>query len=80
MGLTIIDSLDTLLLVGLEEEYMEGRHWVANYLRMDRRQVSVSVCFSGSLPGSGPCHWQGLAPGDYGSDRNSPSLISLSGW
>lgn len=32
LGLTIVDSLDTLLLAGLYEEYQQARHWVANHL------------------------------------------------
>eukprot|EP00878_Enallax_costatus_P023470 GHUV01024966.1.p1 GENE.GHUV01024966.1~~GHUV01024966.1.p1 ORF type:complete len:284 (+),score=65.42 GHUV01024966.1:550-1401(+) len=32
LGLTIVDSLDTLLLAGLHEEYQQARHWVANHL------------------------------------------------
>jgi hypothetical protein len=30
--LQIVDSLDTLLLAGLTEEYQQARHWVANHL------------------------------------------------
>jgi hypothetical protein len=32
LGLTIVDSLDTLLIAGLMDEYQEARHWVANHL------------------------------------------------
>lgn len=32
LGLTIVDSLDTLLLAGLQEEYQQARDWVANHL------------------------------------------------
>ncbi|GFR50049.1 hypothetical protein Agub_g12100 [Astrephomene gubernaculifera] len=32
LGLTIVDSLDTLQLLGLEAEYEEARHWVLNNL------------------------------------------------
>lgn len=32
LGLTIVDSIDTLLLAGLHEEYAQARHWVANHL------------------------------------------------
>ena len=42
LGLTIVDSLDTLLIAGLMDEYQEGRHWVANHLHFrdgDRVQV-----------------------------------------
>jgi mannosyl-oligosaccharide alpha-1,2-mannosidase len=32
LGLTIVDSLDTLLIAGLDDEYHQARHWVANHL------------------------------------------------
>lgn len=32
LGLTIVDSLDTLLISGLHDEYQQARHWVANHL------------------------------------------------
>jgi mannosyl-oligosaccharide alpha-1,2-mannosidase len=32
LGLTIVDSLDTLLIAGLMDEYHQARHWVANHL------------------------------------------------
>lgn len=41
MGLTIVDSLDTLLILGLEEEYAEARYWVVNYLDFNQGTVSV---------------------------------------
>eukprot|EP00795_Rhopilema_esculentum_P010888 gene10888-19715_t len=36
LGLTLIDSLDTMWLMNLKEEYKEARDWVANELRFDR--------------------------------------------
>ncbi|WIA16245.1 hypothetical protein OEZ85_012956 [Tetradesmus obliquus] len=33
MGLTIVDSLDTLMIAGLHEEVQQARHWVANHLQ-----------------------------------------------
>ena len=42
MGVTIVDCLDTLLLMGLQEEYLEAREWVANNLHFYKvRAVSV---------------------------------------
>lgn len=41
MGLTIVDSLDTLLILKLDEEYAEARNWVINHLDMNQGQVSV---------------------------------------
>ncbi|EDQ89803.1 uncharacterized protein MONBRDRAFT_16647 [Monosiga brevicollis MX1] len=40
MGATVIDALDTLLIMGLNEEYADGRAWVADNLHFD---VSASV-------------------------------------
>lgn len=42
-GGTIVDGLDTLYIMGLEEEYMMGRNWIANELDMDNI-VSVYMC------------------------------------
>jgi len=33
---TIVDALDTLLIMGLKDEYSEARHWVINDLRFDK--------------------------------------------
>ena len=42
LGLTIVDSLDTLLILNLMEEYQEARHWVANHLKFpDGANVQV---------------------------------------
>lgn len=41
MGLTIVDSLDTLIILGLMEEYTEARYWVANHLDLNQGSVSV---------------------------------------
>ena len=44
MGLTVVDSLDTLLILGLDEEFAEARHWVANHLDFEQMNpVSVRV-------------------------------------
>ncbi len=43
MGLTIVDSLDTLIILGLMEEYTEARYWVANHLDLNQGSVSVSL-------------------------------------
>lgn len=42
MGLTVVDSLDTLLIMGLKDEYAQGRQWVADKLNFDGKP-SVSV-------------------------------------
>ncbi|KAG2434808.1 hypothetical protein HXX76_007693 [Chlamydomonas incerta] len=41
MGLTIVDSLDTLQILGLLEEYSEARYWVVNHLDLNQGDVSV---------------------------------------
>lgn len=35
MGATIVDSLDTLLIMGLNDEYKHGRDWVANNFTLE---------------------------------------------
>lgn len=41
MGATIVDSLDTLLIMGLNDEYKLGRDWVANNFTLEN-MVSIS--------------------------------------
>lgn len=36
LGLTLIDSLDTMWLMNVKEEYQEARNWVANELHIDK--------------------------------------------
>jgi len=44
LGLTIVDSLDTLLLAGLTEQYAAAREWVVAHLEFETDQgVSVNV-------------------------------------
>ena len=42
LGLTLVDSLDTLQLMGLEKEYSEARTWVDSHLQ-------VKPCFASPL-------------------------------
>lgn len=35
MGATIVDSLDTLLIMGLNDEYKLGRDWIANNFTLE---------------------------------------------
>ena len=42
VGLTIIDSLDTMLLMNLREEFQQGREWVANSLTFEKN-VDVNL-------------------------------------
>ena len=39
LGLTLIDSLDTMLLMGMQKEYAEAREWVNTELRKYHRQT-----------------------------------------
>ena len=43
MAMTMIDSLDTLWLAGLQEEFNEARNWIAENLRFDTNQLKVIV-------------------------------------
>uniref|UniRef100_A0A158Q5Q0 alpha-1,2-Mannosidase n=1 Tax=Dracunculus medinensis TaxID=318479 RepID=A0A158Q5Q0_DRAME len=36
MGLTIVDSLDTMIIMGLDDEFEEARDWVAESLKFNR--------------------------------------------
>jgi len=36
IGYTVIDSIDTMQIMGLEEEYKTARNWVANNLTFER--------------------------------------------
>ena len=35
LGATIVDSLDTLYIMGMKEEFDEGREWIANKFSLD---------------------------------------------
>ena len=43
MAMTMIDSLDTLWLAGLQEEFNEARNWIAENLRFDTNRHKVIV-------------------------------------
>jgi len=36
IGYTVADSIDTMLIMGLEDEYQRARSWVADKLSFDR--------------------------------------------
>jgi hypothetical protein len=42
-GLTIVDSLDTIWLMGLTDEFNKARDWVANSLHFQSRSVTQSL-------------------------------------
>lgn len=35
LGATIIDGLDTLYIMGMEQEFKEGRDWIAKHFTLD---------------------------------------------
>jgi mannosyl-oligosaccharide alpha-1,2-mannosidase len=35
LGLTLVDSLDTLLIMGMKDEFLEARNWVEESLKVD---------------------------------------------
>uniref|UniRef100_A0A1Y1KXH0 alpha-1,2-Mannosidase n=1 Tax=Photinus pyralis TaxID=7054 RepID=A0A1Y1KXH0_PHOPY len=43
VGATILDGLDTLYIMGLQDEFKKGRDWVANELNIDSLASDVSV-------------------------------------
>lgn len=43
LGMTIIDSLDTIWLMGLQEEFDEARNWVATSLNLEDNYHTVSL-------------------------------------
>ena len=57
LGATIVDAIDTLYIMGLEEEYKKARDWIATNLNFDGASVrSVCVmCVPASLHVYGQC-------------------------
>jgi mannosyl-oligosaccharide alpha-1,2-mannosidase len=43
MGMTILDALDTLWIMGMEDEFDEGRAWLANHFNLTSASVDVRV-------------------------------------
>ncbi|RZF44821.1 hypothetical protein LSTR_LSTR000773 [Laodelphax striatellus] len=43
LGATIIDGLDTLYIMGLHEEFKQGRDWIAEHLNLDGLSSDLSV-------------------------------------
>lgn len=45
LGLTLVDALDTMFLMGMEEEFNEARDWVANEMQLDQdKDVNLFEC------------------------------------
>ena len=77
MGLTIVDSLDTLLILKLDEEYAEARNWVINHLDMNQGQVSVSHGAVGVRACMAAGTW--LAEGGHGTGSRAACCRELQG-
>jgi endoplasmic reticulum Man9GlcNAc2 1,2-alpha-mannosidase len=51
IGYTIVDAIDTMQLMGLDEEYKRARNWVANEMSFDRNgsfstfEVCLPFCY-----------------------------------
>ncbi|XP_075216551.1 alpha-Mannosidase class I a [Lycorma delicatula] len=43
LGATIIDGLDTLYIMGLHEEFKQGRDWIAEHFNLDGLSADLSV-------------------------------------
>lgn len=43
MGATIVDAMDTLYIMGMENEFERGREWISNNLDMNKMSGDVSV-------------------------------------
>jgi mannosyl-oligosaccharide alpha-1,2-mannosidase len=58
LGLTLVDSLDTMLLMGLSDEFDEARSWVEHELRLDQDQdVNLFECTIRVLGGLLSTYW-----------------------
>ena len=44
MGTSIVDSMSTLYIMGLDEEFQKGREWIAENFDFNRVHADVSVC------------------------------------
>jgi mannosyl-oligosaccharide alpha-1,2-mannosidase len=51
IGYTVVDSLDTMLIMGLTDEYQRAKHWVQNNLTFDKNGSfsTFEVCVPTSL-------------------------------
>lgn len=43
LGATIVDGLDTLFIMGMMDEFNQGRNWIADHLDMSNTSLDVSV-------------------------------------
>ncbi|KAG0346822.1 hypothetical protein BG004_000743 [Podila humilis] len=69
-GFTIVDSLDTMLLMGLEQEFEEAKEWVKN--KLDFNQDAEVNLFETTIRVLGGL----LAAYDQSSDKNDKMLLT----
>ena len=43
MGLTMVDSIDTMYLMGLKDEYKKARDWIEKNLRFDNNVIILFI-------------------------------------
>ena len=43
LGLTLVDSLDTLIIMDLKEEFVDAREWIKSHLDVN---IDHQVCFN----------------------------------
>lgn len=50
IGYTVVDSIDTMIIMGLDEEYKRAKHWIEHKLSFDRDANfnTFEVCVTGS--------------------------------
>jgi hypothetical protein len=73
IGYMVVDALDTILIMGLEEEYARARDWVANKMSFNHNGTynTFEVCFCSTLC----CRFSDLTRSPFGSLAASSLLI-----
>ena len=46
MGMTMLDALDTMWIMGMKEEFKEAQDWLAKNIDFDRVLTAVCVCMT----------------------------------
>lgn len=60
LGATIVDGLDTLYIMGLEEEFKQGRDWIAENFDINSAVSSFLVIKCYTLEMVNVCQWYQL--------------------
>jgi hypothetical protein len=50
MGMTMLDALDTMWIMGMKEEFKEAQDWLAKNIDFDRVKTSVSLFIVRPVP------------------------------